>query len=170
MTYPQDFSDQGAGLGPQTILRLRQIVLARRNGRDIQAIVLACGLGPDKTEYPRQRRPFSEMMKDWLVAEGTFQADMIHCSMDHTPWNCIEVTLETIRMVREKKLPGNILVVSTGYHLYPRMWTTWVLICGGKKEWRLAFFPAWEGTYDILHELLGTIKYIPLALWHRWRC
>jgi hypothetical protein len=26
ITYPQDFSDKGAGLGPQTILRLQRII------------------------------------------------------------------------------------------------------------------------------------------------
>ena len=169
VTYPQDFSAQGAGLGPQTILRLQRLVQARREGHDIQAVVLACGLGPDRTEYPRQERPFSEMMKAWLVAEGTFPPDMIYCSPDHRAWNCMEVTLETIKIIRKKNLPQNVLVASTGRHLYPRMWATWVLLCGGKKDWRLAFAPDWAGTYDLLHELLGTVKYVPFSLWHRYR-
>jgi len=41
------------------------------------------------------------------------------------------------------------------------------MLCGWKRGWRLAFLPAWEGTYDLPHELAGTVKYIPLALWHR---
>lgn len=167
LTYPQDFSGAGTALGPQTILRLKRLVRARQQGRNISAVVLTCGIGPDVGEYPQQTRPFSEMMKDWLVAEGTFTAEMIHCSENHRPWNCIEVTLETIRMVKELGLPRNILVVSTGSHIYPRMWTTWRLLCGGKANWRLAFEPEWEGTSSLVHELLGTCKYIPMALWYR---
>ena len=165
ITYPQDFSDGGAGLGPQTILRLKRIVLARREGYDIRAIVLACGLGPDTHEYPRQTKPFDQMMKEWLVAEGTFLADMIHCSENHKVWNCIEATLEMIRMIQSRDLPRHVLVASTGFHLYPRMWTTWVLLCGVKDGWKLAFAPAWEGTYGVVHEFAGTVKYIPMALW-----
>lgn len=169
ITYPQDFSEDGAGLGAQTILRLKRIVLARREGYNIRAIVLACGLEPEISKYPRQNRPFSEMMKDWLVAEGTFPADMIYCSTNHKAWNCMEVTLETVQMIKALGLPRNVLVASTGFHIFPRMWTAWVLLCGGKKGWKLTFAPAWDGTYDALHELGGTVKYIPMALWYRWK-
>jgi hypothetical protein len=79
----------------------------------------------------------------------------------------MEVTVEMIRLIKEKGLPKNVLVASTGFHIFPRMWTAWVLLCGGKKGWRLKFAPAWEGTYGLIHELLGTVKYIPLAIWHR---
>jgi len=167
ITYPQDFSGAGAGLGPQTILRLERMVLAGREGYDIRAIVLACGLGPDVHEYPKQTRPFAEMMRDWLAAEGTFPADMIHCSTNNMVWNCMEVTLEMIRIIKAKGLSRNVLVVSTGFHIFPRMWSAWVLLCGGKRDWKLAFAPAWNGKYDAVHELGGTIKYIPMALWHR---
>src|ERR1700722_20133219 len=98
ITYPQDFSDGGAGLGLQTILRLQRIVRARREGYNICAIVLACGLGPDVKAYPKQTRTFADMMAEWLVKEGTFPADMIHCSADRKVWNCIEATLEMIKM------------------------------------------------------------------------
>lgn len=107
------------------------------------------------------------MMKDWLVAEGTFSADMVHCSTDDRVWNCIEVTLEMVKIIKEKNLPRNVLVASTGFHIFPRMWVTWVLLCGGKKDWKLAFAPAWDGTYDLPHELGGAVKYVPMALWHR---
>jgi len=107
------------------------------------------------------------MMKDWLVAEGTFPADTIHCSTNHAAWNCMEVTLEMIKMIKAQGLSRNVLVVSTGFHIYPRMWMTWILLCGGKGNWKLGFAPAWDGTYSIPHEIGGTIKYIPLALWHR---
>lgn len=167
ITYPQDFSEEGAGLGPQTILRLKRLVLARRQGYDIQSIVLACGLGPDISEYPRQTRLFADMMGEWLVTEGTFSADKIHCSTNNRAWNCIEVTLEMIKMIKEKGLSRNVLVVSTGFHIFPRMWSTWVLLCGGRRDWKLAFAPAWDGRYGILHELGGTVKYIPMALWYR---
>jgi len=169
ITYPQDFSGAGAGLGPQTILRLRRIVQARREGYNIRAVVLACGLGPDKQEYPQQTRSFAEMMGEWLLQEGTFTTDMIHCSTNDQAWNCMEVTLEMIQMIQTKGLPKNVLVASTGYQIYPRMWATWVLLCGGKRGWKLAFAPAWEGTYDLPHELAGTVKYVPLALWHRYQ-
>jgi hypothetical protein len=81
----------------------------------------------------------------------------------------MEVTLEMISMIKEAGLPRNVLVASTGFHIYPRMWATWILLCGGRKDWKLAFAPAWDGKYDALHELAGTVKYVPLALWHRWR-
>lgn len=167
ITYPQDFSGAGAGLGPQTILRLQRIVQAKREGYNIRAIVLACGLGPDTKEYPKQTRSFADMMGEWLVKEGTFTAERIHCSPNDTVWNCIEVTLEMIQMIQDKRLPRNVLVASTGYHIYPRMWSTWVLLRGGKRGWKLTFAPAWNGTYDLLHELAGTVKYVPMALWHR---
>jgi hypothetical protein len=167
ITYPQDFSGEGVGLGTQTILRLQRIVQARHEGYNINAIVLACGLGPEVSKYPKQTRPFSEMMRDWLVAEGTFPVGMIHCSANLKAWNCIEVTLETIKMIKAKALSKNALVASTGYHIYPRMWTTWTLLCGGKRNWNLAFAPAWNGTYNMPHELAGTVKYIPMALWYR---
>jgi hypothetical protein len=167
ITYPQDFSGEGAGLGPQTILRLQRIIQAHREGYNIRAVVLACGLGPDKKEYPRQTRSFADMMGEWLIKEGTFPADMIHCSTNDNAWNCIEVTLEMIQMIKAKRLPKNVLVASTGCHIYPRMWSTWVLLCGGKPDWKLAFAPAWDGTCDLPHELAGTVKYVPLALWHR---
>lgn len=169
VTYPQDFSEEGAGLGPQTILRLQRIIQARREGYNIQAVVLACGLGPDTNEYPRQTLSFAEMMAEWFTKEGTFTSDMIHCSTNHKVWNCIEVTLEMIKMIRAAGLPRNVLVSSTGYHIYPRMWSTWGLLCGAKRDWKLAFAPAWDGTYDLFHELAGTVKYIPMALWYRLR-
>jgi hypothetical protein len=169
ITYAQDFSDEGAGLGPQTILRLRRIVQAQRQGYNIGAVVLAGGLGPDNNEYPKQTRSFAKMMGDWLIREGTFPASRIYCSTNDRVWNCIEVSLEMIAMIKSKDLPRNVLVASTGFHIYPRMWVTWVLLCGGRKGWRLKFAPDWEGEYDALHELAGTVKYIPLALWHRWR-
>ena len=169
ITYPQDFSAEGAGLGPQTILRLQRIVQARREGYNIRAVVVACGLGPDTKEYPHQTRSFAAMMGEWLVREGTFSSDTIHCSPNLKAWNCIEVTLEMISLIQARQLPRNVLVVSTGYHIYPRMWSTWVLLCGGRRNWKLAFAPAWNGTYDLPHELAGTVKYIPLALWHRYR-
>src|ERR1035437_2081862 len=126
ITYPQDFSDEGAALGPQTILRLQRIVTAEKNGEYmISSVVLACGIGPDKDQYPRQTLSFSDMMKRWLIDEGTFPSTVIYSSSNHQAWNCIEVTLEMIRMIKEKDLPRNILVISTGFHIYPRMWTTW---------------------------------------------
>jgi len=167
ITYPQDFSDEGAGLGTQTVLRLRRIIHARREGYNISAIVLACGLGPEVSKYPKQTRPFSEMMKDWLIAEGTFPPEKIYCSANHKAWNCMEVTLEMIKMIESKALSQNVLVASTGFHIFPRMWATWTLLCRGKRDWNLAFAPAWDGTYDMPHELAGTVKYIPMALWYR---
>jgi hypothetical protein len=167
ITYPQDFSGEGAGIGPQTILRLERILQARREGYNIRAVALACGMGPDKREYPKQTRTFADMMKDWLIKEGTFTADMIHSSPNQRVWNCIEVTLEMIKMIQASGLPQNVLVASTGHHIFPRMWITWVLLCGGRHDWRLAFAPAWNGTYDLPHELAGTVKYVPMALWYR---
>jgi hypothetical protein len=167
ITYPQDFSGAGAGLGAQTILRLQRLVLARQQGWNITAIVLACGIGPDMRKHPKQTRPFADMMKEWLVAEGTFPTDLIRCSANHKAWNCMEVTLEMLKMIKAQGLSRNVLVASTGFHIYPRMWMTWFLLCGGRKDWRLGFTPAWEGTYNIPHELGGTIKYIPMALWYR---
>jgi hypothetical protein len=165
ITYAQDFSGEGAGLGPQTVLRLNAIAKARADGYHLKAIVLAGGIGPETKKYPHQTRPLATMMKDWLVTEGKFPAEMIYTSAE--AWNCITVTLEMIRLIKENNLPRNVLVVSTGGHIYPRMWTTWVLLCGGKKDWSLGFLPAWEGTYDLLHELGGTVKYIPMSLWYR---
>jgi len=146
---------------------LKRFILARRQGYNVQAIVLAGGLGPDTDEYPRQTRAFADMMGEWLVKEGTFSEEMIHCSPNQRAWNCMDVTLEMIKTIKAKSLPQNVLVVSTGFHLFPRMWTAWVLLCGGRRDWRLAFAPAWEGTCNVLHELAGTIKYIPIALWYR---
>jgi len=168
ITYAQDFSDEGAGLGPQTILRLKRIAQARDEGYNIQAVALAGGIGPEqekKEKYPRQTRPFASMMGDWLVSQGKFPAAAVHCSAD--AWNCIEVTLEMIRLIKANRLPQNVLVVSTGFHIYPRMWTTWMLLCGGKRGWSLGFVPAWEGTYYWFHEWAGTAKYIPMAIWYR---
>src|SRR5215469_18842130 len=62
ITYAQDFSDEGAGLGPQTILRLQRIVDARNEGYNIKAVVLAGGIGPEKELYPMQTKPFANMM------------------------------------------------------------------------------------------------------------
>ena len=129
--------------------------------------MLAGGIGPETKKYPRQTRSFADMMGEWLVKQGGFSPDQVHCSQNQTVWNCIEVTLEMIDLIKKKHLPRQVLVVSTGYHVYPRMWTTWVLLCGAKKKWKLGFIPAWEGTYDLLHELGGTVKYIPMALWYR---
>ncbi|MEI6057417.1 MAG: hypothetical protein WCQ60_00415 [bacterium] len=169
VTYPQDFCEHGAALGPQTILRLQKLVDTQKQGRfQISHVVLACGIGPDTQEYPQQVKSFAVMMKDWLVAEGTFDANVIHCSKNDNVWNCIEVTIEMIRVIRGFNLSRNILVVSTGFHLYPRMWVTWKLICRRKHCWNVAFVPAWKGTYSIVHELLGTVKYIPIALWYRF--
>ena len=165
ITYAQDFSDEGAGLGPQTILRLQRIVEARNEGYQIKAVVLAGGIGPEKALYPKQTKSFANMMGEWLVSEGKFSAGEIYCSAD--AWNCIEVTLETIRLIKANRLPQNVLAVSTGHHIYPRMWTTWQLLCGGKRDWSLGFVPEWKGTYDRFHEWAGTVKYIPMALWYR---
>jgi hypothetical protein len=165
ITYAQDFSGEGAGLGPQTILRLQRIVEARNEGYQIKAVVLAGGIGPDKALYPKQTKPFANMMGEWLVNEGKFSPGEIYCSAD--AWNCIEVTLEMIRLIKANRLPQNVLVVSTGHHIYPRMWTTWKLLCGGKRDWSLGFVPEWKGTYDLVHEWAGTVKYIPMAIWYR---
>ncbi len=167
ITYAQDFSDDGAGLGPQTILRLKRIAQARDEGYNIRAVVLAGGIGPEKEKYPKQTKPFANMMGEWLVNEGKFPAESIHCSAD--AWNCIEVTLEMIRLIKANHLPQNVLVVSTGFHIYPRMWTTWMLLCGGKRGWSLGFVPEWKGTYYLFHEWAGTVKYIPMAIWYRGR-
>jgi hypothetical protein len=165
ITYAQDFSDKGAGLGEQTILRLNAIVRARNEGYNVSAIVLAGGIGPETKKYPKQTKPLAAMMQEWLVTEGKIPAAMIHCSTNS--WNCIEVTLEMIRVIKKNNLPQNVLVVSAGGHIYPRMWTTWVLLCGGKKDWHLGFLPDRNGTCDWLHEWLGTVKYIPMSLWYR---
>jgi tartrate dehydratase beta subunit/fumarate hydratase class I family protein len=165
VTYAQDFSEEGASLGPQTILRLRKIVDARNGGYNIRAVVLAGGFGPEISEYPKQTRAFSAMMAEWLTAEGKMEADTVYHS--DQGWNCIEVTMEMIRQIKVKHLPKNVLVVSTGFHIFPRMWTTWTLLCAGKKGWSLAFVPDWTGTYDIWHERAGTAKYIPMAIWYR---
>ena len=168
ITYPQDFSGLGRGLGEQTILRLECMVTAYKDdGYNISHIILACGIGPDRKEYPYQTQPFATMMKEWLVKEGTFSANMIHCSSDDNVWNCIDVTLEIIRMISDLGLPRNILIVSTGLHIYPRMWVTWKILCPKSRGWTLEFIPAWDGKVGILHELAGTIKYIPLSLWYR---
>lgn len=167
ITYAQDFSAEGASLGPQTILRLKKIVDARNDGYNIRAVVLAGGLGPDTREYPKQTRAFSAMMAEWLVNDGKLPAETIYYS--DKGWNCIEVTLEMIRQIKINGLPRNVLIVSTGFHIFPRMWTTWYLLCAGKRDWSLACAPEWTGTYDLWHELAGTIKYIPMALWYRRR-
>jgi hypothetical protein len=167
VTYAQDFSEEGAALGPQTILRLKRIVEARNEGYTIKAIALAGGIGPETPKYPKQTRPFAIMMEDWLVAEGKFPRETIYC--DVKSWNCIEATMGMIRLIKENRLSQNVLVISTGRHLFPRMWTTWTLLCGGRKDWSLGFIPEWKGAYDLLHELGGTIKYIPMSLWHRWK-
>jgi hypothetical protein len=167
VTYPQDFSEEGASLGPQTILRLQKIVsVQRQGGFRVSDIVLACGMCPTP-EYPRQTRSFGIMMKKWLIAEGTFTADAIHSSPNYRVWNCIQSTLEMIRMIEARDLPRNVLVVSTGFHIYPRMWMTWKILLGCNRRWKLAFAPAWNGTFGLFHELGGTIKYIPMALWYR---
>lgn len=165
ITYAQDFSNQGADLGPQTILRLNAIVKARNEGYNITSIVLAGSVGPETKKYPKQTRPLATMMQEWLVTEGKIPAGMIQIST--AAWNCIEVTLEMIRVIKKNNLSRNVLVVSTGGHIYPRMWTTWILLCGGKKDWHLGFLPNSEGTCDLLHEWLGTVKYIPLSLCYR---
>lgn len=165
ITYAQDFSGQGSGLGPQTILRLNAIVKALQEGYNITAIVLAGTVGPEAKKYPNQTRPLATMMVEWLVTEGKIPPTLIHSSTD--AWNCIEVTLEMIRVIKQDNLSRNMLVISASGHIYPRMWTTWKLLCGGKKEWRLGFLPARDGTSDLLHELGGTVKYIPMSLWYR---
>lgn len=167
ITYAQDFRDEGAALGAQSILRLRAIASARNDGYDIRAVALAGGLRPKLKEYPKQTRPLAQMMGEWLVTEEKFPADMVHQSTNNKAWNCIEVTLELIRMIKTGGMPQNVLIVSTGFHIYPRMWTTWVLLCGGKRGWKLGFLPAWQGTYGVFHELAGTVKYIPMSLWYR---
>jgi len=165
VTYAQDVSQEGAALGPQTILRLKKIVDFRNQYFNIRDVVLAGGLGPDVAEYPKQTRAFSAMMADWLAMEGSFSAtDIYHSDQG---WNCIEVTLEMIRQIKLNRLPQNVLVVSAGFHIFPRMWSTWTLLCGGKKGWSLGYVPDWTGTCDILHELGGTAKYIPMAIWYR---
>lgn len=167
ITYAQDFCDEGAGLGAQSILRLQAIASARDEGYNLRAVVLAGGLRPKISEYPKQTKPLAEMMGDWLVTEGKFPPDLVHRSTNNKAWNCIEATLEMIHMIKTQSLPQNVLVISTGFHIFPRMWATWVLLCGGKKDWQLGFLPAWHGTYGVLHELGGTVKYIPIALWYR---
>jgi len=167
ITYAQDFLGAGASLGPQTILRLRAIAAARDAGYNIRAVVLAGGLCPRFKEYPKQTKPLAQMMAEWLVMEEKFPADMVHQTTNNRAWNCIEVTLEQIRMIKTGALSQNVLVVSTGFHIYPRMWTTWVLLCAGKRGWNLGFLPAWRGTYGVFHELAGTVKYIPMSLWYR---
>jgi hypothetical protein len=169
ITYPQDFSDSGASLGPQTILRLQKIVDTKNEGGyPITDVVLACGMGPDTHEYPRQTRSFALMMKEWLVMEGTFSQESIHCSGDDNVWNCIQATMEMLSIIKQLGLSRNVLVVSTGFHIYPRMWVTWRLLCTGVNGWKLAFVPAWDGTYDLLHEALGTVKYFAMASWYRF--
>ena len=168
ITYPQDFCDNGAELGPQTILRLQTIVDTHRCGiAHVGNIVLACGIGPEVRRYPNQTRSFAVMMKEWLIAEGTFDQSIIHCSRDDKVWNCIDATVEMMKLIKSLNLSRNVLVVSTAFHIYPRMWITWRILCAKRKPWQLAFIPAWEGTYSIIHELGGTVKYIPMVLWYR---
>ncbi len=168
VTYPQDFSNNGGDLGPQTILRLEKLVETYNLGKyKISAIVLACGLGPNKYEYPNQSESFAVMMKRWLVNEGSIDPSIIHCSQNDRVWNCIEVTLEMTDMINRSHLSRNILVVSTGFHIYPRMWITWKILCSMNDSWKSAYIPAWNGKYSIIHESAGTVKYLVLALWYR---
>jgi|GEM_PF-5333223 len=168
VTYPQDFSFRGASLGPQTILRLQRLVDAKHAKKiKISHVILACGMCPNKKKFPLQTHSFASMMQEWLIHEGTFSREQILCSDNHKVWNCIEVTLEMIRMIRHHQLPENVLIVSTGFHIFPRMWITWRLLTSG-KSWSIGAVPEWTGTYGIIHELFGTIKYIPMALWYRW--
>lgn len=168
ITYPQDFSLGGLELGKKTISRLQQIILTKCEGKyNISAIALASGFGPDKDEYPKQQRSFESMMKDWLISNGEIPDKIVYCSHNAKVWNCIEMTLEIIRMIKAHNLPKNVLVVSNYFHIYPRMWITWMILCSGKSGWNLAFCPERKGTSEFFHELGGTIKYIPLALWYR---
>jgi len=168
ITYPQDFSDEGLGLGEKTIYRLRKIVDVKQDRTyNIQAIVLASGFGPDRDEYPNQHKSFEAMMAEWLISEGKISKEIIHCSNNPKVWNCIEMTLEMIHIMKTRNLPKNVLIVSNYHHIYPRMWTTWMLLCGKKYGWRLAFCPENNGTSKFFHEIGGTVKYIPMALWHR---
>jgi hypothetical protein len=168
VTYPQDFSNEGASLGPQTILRLQKIVDIRAQGTvPISSVVLACGLSPDVHRYPFQRKSFALMMKEWLIGEGGINPEIIHCSQNDGVWNCIEVTMEDIRLINVLGLSHNVLVVSTGFHIYPRMWVTWKILCSNNSRWHVKFVPIWGGSYKIFHELGGTVKYIPMALWYR---
>jgi hypothetical protein len=171
VSYPQDFSNQGATIGPQTILRLRRLIRAHsQENFIIKDIVFACGIRPHAHEYPLQKDTFSEMMKEWILTQGNwFSPESIHCSPNIQAWNCIESTLEMIHIINTRNLSRNVLVVSTGFHIYPRMWVTWKILCPKSDGWNLHFVSAWEGSYGIFHELAGTAKYIPMALWYRLR-
>lgn len=170
ITYPQDFSDEGAQLGHETILRLKKLVSIRKENKySIKSVVLASGMCPNENLFPLQTEPFEILMKRWLVAEGTFSATEIFCGHDLTTWNCLEMTLTMIKVIKEHQLPKNVLVISAGGYIYPRLWITWKLLCRRKPDWNLAFAPEWSGKYSIAHEIFGTLKYLPLAAWHRSR-
>jgi hypothetical protein len=158
---PYEFGPDGNSVGPQTALRLKRLVKEHVAGnRNIPNVILAAGFAPLGIRTARQTRTFSEMMREWLVDEGTFLPEQIHKSPDSTVWTSIGESLEVIRMIEEMGLSRNILVVSTWNHIYPRMWITWHLLLLFRPGWHVDFATTKKCSVGWEHELLGTVKYV----------
>ena len=173
LVLPYEFGPDGISLCPQTVGRLERLVSAVRvDGYNIPAVVLAAGLPPaywsDRDSCPHTM-PFSDLMYSWLVAEKTFHFEQIHVSNDAHVWTSWSEINEAISMIERFELPRNILVVSTGNHVYPRLWLTCRILLAFKKGWHVRFCPTWKYRVGMTHELLGTVKYMPMSIASRLR-
>ncbi len=150
---PCDTANEGKTIGVETLIRLEAVLDATKKF-PVSDIVITAGISPDKESGMIE--PFTILMEKKLRELGV--KIPIHKSENMKTWTSFEETLEAMRMIWEKNFFTNVLVVSTGFHIYPRLWVMWKIL--KPPGWKVKFFPAWEGSVDFLHEFLGTFAYI----------
>ena len=166
VVYGHDLIDGGWSLGPGTINRLQRVVNASRiDGFNIPAVVVTAGISPDKKTHYQQSLTMAVLMRQWLCENSHFPRACIYESNRSRVWTSMEETFEAMRIIRLKKLPTNILVVSSRDHLFPRLFLTWHIL--KPPGWKIATASHPRRSSSVTHEFLGTMKYVPWALKER---
>ncbi len=165
IVFGGDLNPDGSLLGPWTIARLRRLIKAvHQENRNIPHVILAAGFAPAHLRKPRQDRMMATMMRDWLIGEGTFKPASIHVTDDSTTWTCMGEIEKAVEIIMRKNLSRSVLAISSWNNVYPRLWMTMQILLSRKKGWSVSFACSWDHTVPIMHEIGGTLYYVPRAL------
>lgn len=170
MPFGYNYNQYGTYIGTHTALRLERLVQAVKcDGYNVPRVVICPGNPPTTTTVNMPVETMASMMRRWLIYEGTFKLEQITISDNPSVWTSMSEIRESMRVIVRDNLPRNILAVTTWNHAFPRLWIAWNIIVALRPEWHVRFAVTCRCWVNMSHELLGTAKYVPMALASRFR-